>query len=285
MQSAKEKAAVLIEALPYIREFRGTTVVVKIGGAALEKLELRERFAQDLILLSWVGIRVVVVHGGGKQVSQMLQRLGIEAKFIEGQRVTCKKSLEVVEMVLGGSLNKEIVRLISANGGKAVGITGKDGGLATAVRRPPSAEGDLGHVGDIESIDTAVLDQLLEHFIPVVAPLASSQQGETLNVNADPFAAALAVALGAQKFVLLSDVEGVKDAKGELIPTLTATRARELIADTTINGGMIPKVMNALNAVDGGVSKVHIVDGRSEHALLLEIFTSKGVGTQILSEG
>ncbi|MBL4635032.1 MAG: acetylglutamate kinase [Kofleriaceae bacterium] len=283
MKSAKDKATVLIEALPFIREFRGTTLVIKIGGAALEKLPLRERFAEDLILLSWVGIRVVVVHGGGQQVSKMLDRLGIEAKFIDGQRVTCERTLEVVEMVLGGSLNKEIVRLIASSGGKAVGITGKDGGLATAVRRPASESGDLGHVGDIVSIDTEVLEELLENFIPVVAPLATSVDGHTLNVNADPFAAALAVALGAKKFVLLSDVEGVKDREGKLIPSLSAAAARELISDKTISGGMIPKVLHALSAVDGGVSKVHIIDGRSEHALLLEIFTSEGVGTQIIS--
>lgn len=282
MQTPNEKARVLIEALPYIKEFRGSTVVVKIGGAALDNLRLRERFAQDLILLNWVGIRVVVVHGGGQQISGMLDRLGIEPHFVDGQRVTDQETLEVVEMVLGGRLNKEIVRLIQQSGGRAVGITGKDGGLAIAKRRGGTP--DLGLVGDVVSVNTKVLEHLLPDFIPVVAPLAASADGQTLNVNADPFAAALAVALGAQKFVLLSDVEGVRDSKGELIATLTAKRTRELLEDGTISGGMIPKVEHALSAVDGGVSKVHIIDGRTEHALLLEIFTSEGVGTQLLKE-
>ncbi len=282
MTDSGERARVLIEALPYIKEFRGSTVVVKIGGASLENLSLRERFAQDLILLSWVGIRVVVVHGGGKQISGMLDRIGIEPKFIDGQRVTDKAALEVVEMVLGGSLNKEIVRVIQHSGGKAIGITGKDGGMVTAVRR--GGEPDLGLVGDVVSVDADVLEHLLGDYIPVVAPLAVSAEGETLNINADPFAAALAVALHARKFILLSDVEGVKDAKGELITSLSSQKARELIGDGTIRGGMIPKVENALSAVDGGVGKVHIIDGRVEHALLLEVFTMGGVGTQLLRE-
>tara|TARA_R110002096_G_scaffold350395_2_gene543480 strand:- start:54213 stop:55067 length:855 start_codon:yes stop_codon:yes gene_type:complete len=279
---ASERARVLIEALPYIKEFRGSTVVVKIGGASLEDLRLRERFAEDLILLSWVGIRVVVVHGGGKQISDMLDRVGLKPTFVDGQRVTDQAALEVVEMVLGGSLNKEIVRLIQHSGGKAIGITGKDGGMVTAVRRGGTP--DLGLVGNVSHVDASILKHLLEDYIPVVAPLAVSAEGQTLNINADPFAAALAVALGARKFVLLSDVEGVRDAKGDLITTLSARRARELIDDGTIDGGMIPKVQNALDAVDGGVGKVHIIDGRVEHALLLEVFTNGGVGTQLLRE-
>ncbi len=283
MQAANQKARVLIEALPYIREFRGKTVVIKIGGAALEDLSLRERFAEDLILLRWVGIRVVVVHGGGKQVSRMLDRVGLKPAFVDGQRVTCAETLEVVEMVLGGTLNKEIVRLIQASGGRAVGITGKDGGIAIAERRKPTPAGDLGLVGDIVQVNTDLLERLLEDFVPVIAPIAATQEGQTLNVNADPFAAALAVALGATKFVLLSDVEGVQDKEGKLIATLTAERTRALLADGTISGGMIPKVAHALSAVDGGVSKVHIIDGRIEHALLLEVFTSEGVGTQLVA--
>lgn len=280
MQNARDKARVLIEALPYINEFRGTTLVVKIGGAALEDLTLRERFAEDIILLSWVGIRVVVVHGGGKQISEMLDRVGIVPRFIDGQRVTDAPTLQVVEMVLGGSLNKDIVRLIQQRGGKAIGITGKDGGLAIATRRegPP----DLGLVGDVVSVRAEVLEHLMLQYIPVVAPLAVTSDGQTLNINADPFAAALAVALKARKLVMLSDVEGVRDAKGQLIATLTARQTRELMADGTISGGMIPKVEHALHAVEGGVSKVHIIDGRTEHALLLEVFTSQGVGTQLL---
>ncbi|MCP4446355.1 MAG: acetylglutamate kinase [Myxococcales bacterium] len=276
------RARVLIEALPYIKEFRGSTVVVKIGGASLEDLSLRECFAQDLILLSWVGIRMVVVHGGGKQISDMLDRVGLEPQFIDGQRVTDEAVLEVVEMVLGGTLNKEIVRLIQHCGGKAVGITGKDGGMVTARRR--GGVPDLGLVGDVFHVDAAVVEHLLGEYIPVVAPLAVSPEGETLNINADPFAAALAVALGARKFVVLSDIEGVLDADGELITSLSSERARELIEDGTIAGGMIPKVQNALSALDGGVGKVHIIDGRVEHALLLEVFTNGGVGTQLQKE-
>lgn len=283
MTDSAIRAQVLIEALPYIKEFRGNTVVVKIGGASLEDLSLREKFAQDLILLSWVGIRVVVVHGGGKQISDMLDRVGLEPAFVDGQRVTDKDALEVVEMVLGGALNKEIVRLIQQCGGRAIGITGKDGGMVTAKRR--EGEPNLGLVGDVTSVDADVLEHLLGNYIPVVAPLAVDAEGETLNINADPFAAALAVALRARKFILMSDVEGVKDANGELITSLSSKQARELIGDGTIAGGMIPKVENALGAIEGGVGKVHIIDGRVQHALLLEVFTDGGVGTQLLREG
>jgi len=277
-----ERARVLIEALPYIKEFRGTTVVVKIGGASLDNIGLRQRFAQDLILLSWVGIKVVVVHGGGKQISSMLDRIGLVPEFVQGQRVTDAATLEVVDMVLGGSLNKELVRLIHTSGGKAIGITGKDGGMVLAKRRGGTP--DLGLVGEVVSVNTDVLEKLLQDYIPVVAPLALDAEGNSLNINADPFAAALAVALGASKFVLLSDIQGVWDAKGGLLTTLSAQHARELIEDGTIAGGMIPKVENALYAVDGGVDKVHIIDGRVEHALLLEVFTNSGVGTQLLRE-
>lgn len=278
--SPEQQAQVLVDALPYIRKFRGTTLVVKIGGASLDDETLRERFAQDIVLLRWVGIRVVVVHGGGKQVSGMLTRLGLEPEFIDGQRVTDEASLEVVEMVLGGSLNKSVVQVIENAGGRAVGITGKDGGLVTARRRGGSP--DLGLVGDVVDVDVSLLRHLLEDFIPVVAPLAASEDGQTLNINADPFAAALAVALKASKLILLSDVEGVKDAKGSVLSTLTPSRTQELIADGTIAGGMIPKVQNALAAVRSGVSKVHIIDGRAQHALLLEVFTRDGVGTELL---
>ncbi len=271
-----------MEALPFIKEFRGKTIVVKIGGASLEDLRLRERFAEDLILLHCVGVRVVVVHGGGAQISGMLDRLGIEPKFAEGQRITDEATLEVVEMVLGGTLNKELVRLIQRAGGRATGITGKDGNTVKARKR--QALPDLGLVGEVESVDTSLLETLLPEFIPVIAPLACTSDGQTLNVNADPFAAALAVALGASKFVMLSDVKGVLDANGKLITTLSSERAEELLADGTISGGMIPKVGHALSAVAGGVAKVHIIDGREEHALLLEIFTDEGVGTQLVHD-
>jgi acetylglutamate kinase len=282
MKAVIDKARVLIEALPYIKAFRGRTVVVKVGGAALEDLELRRRFAEDVVLLSWVGIRVVAVHGGGKQITAMLDRLGLEARFVDGVRVTDEAALEVVEMVLGGTLNKELVRLVHQLGGRAVGITGKDGGLARARRL--RGERDIGLVGEVVEVDRSVIDELLPQFIPIIAPLATGEEDESLNINADPFAAEIAVALGAEKLVLLTDIEGVCDADGVLIPTLAATEARRLIAAGAIRGGMIPKVENALAAVDRGVRKVHIIDGRLEHALLLEIFTAAGVGTQVVSE-
>jgi len=274
------KARVLIEALPYISDFRGRTVVVKIGGAAQEDPALRRRFAEDLILLDWVGIDVVVVHGGGKQISAMLDRVGIQSRFEAGQRVTDEPTLEVVEMVLAGSLNKELVRLINHLGGDAVGITGYDGGLARATRTRP----ELGLVGEIDSIDRTVVDRLIPAFIPIIAPLAVDASGQALNVNADVFAARLAAELGAEKLVVLTDIAGVLDAERVLIPSLTARAARDLIASGVITGGMIPKVENALAALAAGVRKVHIIDGRLEHALLLEIFTREGVGTEFVGD-
>ena len=282
MKEVIDKARILIEALPYIKEFRRRTAVVKIGGAALDDLELRQRFAEDVVLLTWVGINVVVVHGGGKQISGMLGRLGLEPSFIHGVRVTDAPTLEVAEMVLGGSLNKELVRLVGSLGGRAVGLTGKDGGLVRARRL--DMKPDLGLVGEIVSVDRSVIDRLHPEFIPIVAPLATGAHGETLNVNADPFAAGLAAALGAEKLVLLTDVSGVAGADGELIPSLTASRARELIERGVVAGGMIPKVEHALAALAAGVHKVHIIDGRLEHALLLEIFTQAGVGTQVVDD-
>jgi acetylglutamate kinase len=276
-----DKARVLIEALPYIKEFRGRTVVIKIGGAALDDAGLRRRFAEDVVLMHWVGIQVIVVHGGGVQVSAMLDRLGLTARFVDGLRVTDAATLEVVEMVLGGTLNKDLVRQVQQLGGRAVGLTGADGGLARARRLDPSGP-DLGLVGEVEAIDRRVIDRLLPDFIPIIAPLAVGEDGQTLNVNADPFAAALAVAVGAEKLVLLTDTEGVKDGAGALIPSLNTGQARRLRASGAVSGGMIPKIENALAAVERGVHKVHIVDGRLEHALLLEIFTRAGVGTQFI---
>jgi acetylglutamate kinase len=280
VQGLIDKARVLIEALPYLKEFRGRTMVVKIGGAALDDLALRRRFAEDVVLLSWVGIHVVVVHGGGVQVTAMLDRLGHKATFVDGLRVTDQGALEVVEMVLGGGLNKELVRLVQQLGGRAVGLTGKDGNLARARRleRTP----DLGLVGEVTRVDRRVLDRLLPEFIPIVAPIACSEDGQTLNVNADTFAAALAVALGAEKLVLLTNVAGVVDGSGQLVPSLTPDAARALITSGAAKGGMIPKIENALAALEEGVGKVHIIDGRLEHALLLEIFTRGGVGTEFL---
>jgi acetylglutamate kinase len=274
------KARVLIEALPYISEFRGRTVVVKIGGAAQEDPELCRRFAEDVILLDWVGINVVVVHGGGKQINAMLDKVGIAARFEAGLRVTDAATLEVVEMVLAGTLNKELVRLVNHLGGAAVGLTGADGGLARAVRTRP----ELGLVGEVTEIDRAVVDRLIPDFIPIIAPLAVDAAGQALNVNGDVFASRLACALGAEKLVVLTDIAGVLDADQNLITSLTAAGARDLIARGVVTGGMIPKVDNALAALAAGVRKVHIIDGRLEHALLLEIFTREGVGTEFVGE-
>lgn len=285
MQQLIEKARVLVEALPYISKFRGRTVVVKVGGNAMDDLALRERFAEDVVLLRWVGIDVVVVHGGGPQIGQMLARLGIESRFAAGMRITDDATMHVVEMVLGGGVNKELVRLINVKGGRAVGLTGKDGGLATARRLTAlgSERIDPGRVGEVETIDATVLRKLAGDFIPVIAPIAVDERGETLNVNADPFASKLAVALDAEKLVLLTDVQGVNDAAGALIPSLSAKHARQLIEGGVISGGMIPKVDYALAALAEGVRKVHIIDGRIEHALLLEIFTDRGVGTELIA--
>ena len=280
MEESIAKARVLIEALPYISEFRGKKVVVKIGGAAQEDPSLRRRFAEDLILLDWVGIDLIVVHGGGKQITRMLDRVGHQAQFVDGQRVTDAATLEIVEMVLGGSLNSELVRLVNHLGGAAVGLTGCDGGLATAAITRP----ELGLVGEVTAIDRTVIDRLLPDFIPVIAPLAVGADGQALNVNADVFAARLAQALGAEKLVLLTDIAGVLDRDRNLIPTLTGREARALIADGVIAGGMIPKVEYALAALAAGVHKVHVIDGRLEHALLLEIFTRDGVGTQLVAD-
>jgi acetylglutamate kinase len=275
-----EKARVLIEALPYISEFRGRTVVVKIGGAALEDEVLRRRFCEDVILLDWCGIHVVVVHGGGTQITQMLDRVGITARFVDGIRVTDDATLRVVEMVLAGSLNQELVRLVNHLGGDAVGLTGADGGLARASISNPA----LGRVGEVTHVDRTVLDRLLADFIPIIAPVAAGDDGGALNVNADVFAARLAQALGAEKLVLLTDIAGVLDSEKRLIPTLTPNSARELVGRGVITGGMIPKVDNAVAALAAGVRKVHIIDGRLEHALLLEIFTKDGVGTQLVPD-
>ncbi len=281
MQGTLEKARILVEALPWISRFRGRTVVVKVGGRAMDDAALRRAFAEDLILLSWVGIQLVVVHGGGPQVDAMLERLGIASRFTAGMRITDEATLPVVEMVLSGAVGKELVRVIGEQGGKAVGLTGKDGRLVTARRLTSVGGVDPGLVGEVVSVDPTILRRLGDDFIPVIAPIAMTADGVTLNVNADPFAAQLSVALGAEKLVLLTDVPGVKGADGELIPTLSVGAARRLIADGVVSGGMIPKVENALLAVAAGVPKVHIIDGRLEHALLLEIFTDRGVGTEV----
>jgi acetylglutamate kinase len=284
MQALIDKARILVEALPYISKFRGRSVVIKIGGRAMEDASLREAFAEDVILLRWVGIEVVVVHGGGAQIGDMLARLGITSRFADGLRVTDDATMDVVEMVLCGRVNQELVRLINRRGGRAVGLTGKDGGLAVARRLSSVGKDriDPGRVGEVERVDTSVLTRLQGDFLPVIAPIAVDADGQTLNVNADPFAAKLAAALSAEKLVLLTDVQGVKDRDSQLIPSLSTEQARVLIRDGVITGGMIPKVEYALCALSEGVRKVHIVDGRLEHALLLEMFTDRGVGTEVV---
>ncbi len=256
-------------------------MVVKVGGVALEDSGRRWRLAEDLVLLHLAGVRVVLVHGGGKQISEMLGRLGIAPKFVDGIRVTDEQVLEVASMVLGGSINQELVKNISLVGGHAVGLTGKDGGLAVAEKTEVEA---LGFVGQIKAMEVSILMPLMERFVPVIAPISADASGQTLNVNADVFAAELAVAMKAEKLMLLSDVEGVLDNSGSRISSLSVQRAQALINDGVANGGMVPKLRNAMSAIQRGVTKVHIVDGRVEHSLLLEVFTSEGIGTEIVAE-
>jgi len=285
-----QKAAVLHEALPYIQRFQGRVFVVKYGGHAMIDERLKRSFARDVCLLRYVGINVVVVHGGGPQISRTLEQMGIQSTFRGGHRVTDDATMDVVEMVLGGQINSEIVGLISEEGGRAVGLSGKDAQLVTARRKAPvqvneggqTVSADLGRVGVIDRVRPQLLKDLFDKgYIPVVAPIAKAENGEALNVNADTAAGKIAAALGAAKFVLMTDVEGVKNQDGDLIRSLRSREAKSLIESGVISGGMIPKVECALSAVDGGVEKVHIVDGRVMHALLLEIFTDEGIGSEI----
>jgi acetylglutamate kinase len=288
--SPVEKATVLVEALPYIKKFRGKTVVIKYGGHAMDAS--LEAFCRDVVLLKYVGLNPIVVHGGGPQIGELLQRLGIPSRFVGGLRVTDDETMRVVEMVLAGGVNQELVRLIHLVGGRAVGLTGKDGALAAGRRvgrlnaaRPgePDEWVDAGRVGEVVRVDPRLVERLVtEDFVPVIAPLAVDEQGETLNINADPFAAKLAAALRAEKLVLLTDVRGVRGADGNLCSTLTAADARALIDAGVIEGGMIPKVRCGLEALAEGVQKVHVIDGRLAHAVLLEIFTDGGVGTELV---
>ncbi|BCX87889.1 acetylglutamate kinase [Methylomarinovum tepidoasis] len=286
---ADQIAHVLIEALPYIRRFRGKTLVIKYGGNAMVDDSLKHSFARDVVLLKLVGINPVVVHGGGPQIGRLLERLGKTSRFVEGMRVTDRETMDVVEMVLGGLVNKEIVNLLNQHGGHAVGLTGKDGGLIRArkiVLRPkdPVAEAseiiDLGHVGEVERIDPAVVDMLVHgDFIPVIAPIGVGEDGVSYNINADLVAGKIAQVLQAEKLILLTNTRGVLGKDGELLTGLTAAEVERLIADGTISGGMIPKIRCALDAIAGGVRSVHIIDGRIEHAVLLELFTDRGIGT------
>ena len=289
---ATEVAQVLSEALPYIQKFAGRTIVVKYGGNAMTDEDLKASFARDIVLMQAVGMRPIVVHGGGPQIGDLLERLNIESKFIDGMRVTTEETMDVVEMVLGGLVNKEIVSLLNLAGGRAMGLTGKDGQFIRAKqlkieRKSPELEApeiiDIGHVGQVESIDTRVLTMLTENdVIPVVAPIGVGADGESYNINADLVAGKLAEVLKAEKLMLLTNTAGVLDGQGQVVTGLVADEVRTLIDDGTISGGMLPKVGCALSAVNAGVNSAHIVDGRVPHSVLLEIFTDQGVGTQIL---
>ena len=291
MDDLVSKAKILHEALPYIQRFHQRTFVVKYGGHAMVDEELKESFARDVCLLRYVGIRVVVVHGGGPQIDRMLERVGIRSTFSAGLRVTDDETMDVVEMVLGGGVNQEIVGLICKHGGRAVGLSGRDDQFMHAKKLDPvdgkNADGapalvDLGRVGEVDHVDAKIVHQLIESgFIPVIAPIAVDGEGRSLNVNADTAAGAIAGGLHAAKLMLMTDVEGVKKANGERLSSLESGEAEELIRGGVITGGMIPKVRCALDAVGAGVEKVHIIDGRRRHALLLEIFTDSGVGTEI----
>jgi len=289
-KSAHQKAEILAEALPYIRRFHGKTIVIKYGGNAMTDEKLKKSFARDVVLLRLVGMNPVVVHGGGPQIDELLKRVGKQGVFVQGMRVTDAETMDIVEMVLGGLVNKEIVNLINQHGGRAVGLTGKDGSFIRARKMLVPGKGeaeawiDIGQVGEIESIDPDVVS-LLESaaFIPVVAPIGVGADGETYNINADLVAGKLAEILKAEKLIVLTNTPGVLDKSGQLLTGLTARRIDELFADGTISGGMLPKISAALDAARSGVKSVHIIDGRVEHAVLLEVLTNEGVGTLIRS--
>lgn len=288
-QNAQQIAQVLSEALPYIRRFQGKTVVIKFGGNAMINEELKHCFARNIVLMKLVGINPIVVHGGGPQIGNLLKKLGKVSEFVDGMRVTDSETMDVVEMVLGGLVNKDIVNLINRSGGKAVGLTGKDGDLIRArkiVLQKAESEDlapeiiDLGHVGEVESIDPSLVDMLCHSdFIPVIAPIGVGKDGHSYNINADLVAGKVAEVLKAEKLLLLTDITGILDKAGNLLTGLTIKDVDLLVADGTITGGMIPKTRCATDALKGGVSSVHIIDGRVENAVLLELFTDQGVGT------
>jgi acetylglutamate kinase len=286
IKSALEKAEILVEALPYIKEFYGKRVVIKYGGAAMQDCTLKQKVMQDISLMKFVGMHPIVVHGGGPEINTMLKRLDIESHFIDGLRVTDQETMEIVEMVLGGKVNKEIVSGINATGGKAVGLSGKDGGLLEAQAMDPS--GRMGFVGQVKQVNPQIIETVIENgYIPVIAPIGIDPQGQSYNINADLVAAALAVAMKADKLVLLTDVPGLlADAKDSdsLISVLKVSDVPAYLADGTIAGGMIPKIQCCLEAVAGGVGRTHIIDGRVPHSILLEIFTDEGVGTMVVNQ-
>ena len=289
--AAMNIAHVLTEALPYIKRFQDKTIVIKYGGNAMVDEKLKRGFARDVVLMKLVGMNPIVVHGGGPQIGKMLNQVGKESNFINGMRVTDSETMDIVEMVLGGLVNKEIVSLINQQGGHAVGLTGKDGGLIKAkklifTKQSPEMNTpeiiDIGHVGDVESIDNSVVNMLVHgDFIPVIAPIGVGEDGQSYNINADLVAGRLATSLNAEKLMLLTNTTGVLDSAGKLLTGLNASQVEKLIDDGTIHGGMLPKIRCALDAVQSGVNTAQIIDGRVEHAVLLEVFTNEGVGTLI----
>lgn len=288
---ALETARVLTDALPYIQRYRGKTIVIKYGGNAMVDESLKNGFARDVVLMKLVGMNPVVVHGGGPQIGKLLSQIGKESQFIDGMRVTDSETMDVVEMVLGGLVNKDIVRLINLQGGSAVGLTGKDGDLIHATKMTITRHSeeldapeiiDLGHVGEVSSVRTAVIDMLVSgDFIPVIAPIGVGDDGRSYNINADLVAGALAAKLQAEKLILLTNTPGLLDADGNLMTGLNAREVENLIEEGVIHGGMLPKIRTALDAVQSGVERAHIIDGRVEHAVILEVFTNEGVGTLI----
>lgn len=290
MKDIITKAEILIEALPYIRNFYGKTFVIKYGGSAQLKEGLKESFAKDIVMMNYIGIRTAIVHGGGPKISAIMEKMGKKPRFIQGQRITDEDTMEIVEMVLGGLINKEIVSLINNHGGKAIGLSGKDGGIIKAkkklikksVEKGSDETIDLGLVGEVTRIDPDILITLQnDGFIPVLSPIGVGQKGETLNINADNVAASIASVLKAEKLVLLTDVPGIMDKDERIISTLKKKEIKKFIDNGIIKGGMLPKVQACLTAIESGVPKAHIIDGRVPHCLLLEIFTKKGIGTEI----
>lgn len=297
MEKLVEKAEILLEALPYISNFRGKTFVIKYGGNAMDKADLRDAFAQDVVMLKYIGINPVIVHGGGPQIGSYLKKMGLESRFVGGLRVTDKETMDIVEMVLGGLVNKSIVQLINKVGEghiKAVGITGKDANLIKAKKLDadeyfksmgdfrPSELLDLGHVGEVEAVNPQIINFLDSGgFIPIIAPIGFDDEGNAYNINADFVASAIAVALKAEKVIFLTDIEGLKDADGNTVSSITVEKINQMISDGVIKGGMIPKIKACVNAVENGVGKAHILDGRVPHCVLLEIFTKKGIGTEV----
>ncbi len=299
MNKLIKKANILVETLPYIRAFADKTIVIKYGGNAMTEESLKHKFAQDIVLMKYVGINPVIVHGGGPQIDEMLTRLGIKAQFKQGVRVTDEQTMEIVEMVLAGKINMEIVDLLNRHGGRAVGVSGKDGGFITAKPLTVKAwleslgmdmdaesltDDTFGFVGDIQSINPRLIEKLQQdNFIPVIAPIGTDREGNTYNINADLVAGAVAASVKAEKLLMLTDVKGIRNAKGRHISTLSRKEMQRLVKKGVIREGMLPKVHACLDAIDGGVQKAHIIDGRMPHAILLEVFTDKGIGTEIIA--